>query len=84
MKIKYILLAGLTAIMLVLSACQAAQVENKQAPETAVPQVPFSKGPDAPPSVKGPDSPPPVIDSTDTQAVTERENVKFSLPDSNE
>ena len=43
--------------------------------------IPYSKGPDGPPSVKGPTSAPGEIVETDTaDAVTEEETVEYRLP----
>jgi hypothetical protein len=76
------LLLCLTLVAFLFCGCQSASQSQKEpsVPSQQVPVVPFSKGPSGPPSMKGPSGPPPGAPST-PQAVTETENVRYSLPD---
>ncbi len=69
---------------LFLTACQASDQGSADVQvETAPNNVPFSQGPDGPPDVDGPSGPPPsneVIKIEDPQAVTQKENIKVTLP----
>ena len=82
------------AVMLsgmVMAGCQTEEVKNtgEAATQEASP-VPYSRGPTSPPYVKGPSGPPPEtanpasVSNGETQAVTETETVRYSLPENPE
>jgi hypothetical protein len=85
MKTKY-LLAAVLLFTVVLSGCQTNQTNptNTQPVETQQ-IVPFSNGPSGPPVVKGPSAMPNEEEtkilnkSVQPQAVTETEDVKYSI-----
>jgi hypothetical protein len=82
MNKRYFFFAVSVAAVLILTGCQSQQTE-RQSPEQNPQVVPYSKGPDGPPAVKGPTEFPPGTDETAAaklpQAVSETENVKYSL-----
>lgn len=77
---------GLT-LSLMLTGCQAAtnveQAPLTQEVKTNIPNVPYTRGPTTPPGVKGPTMAVPnsdgVVEGGQTQAMTEKENTKFTL-----
>lgn len=83
---KKIILLVVFSLALILAGCQAA-VENNtnsnQSTENNTEEerlgVPFSNGPSNPPDVKGPSNPPPAAEET-PQAVTQKEDIRLTLP----
>ena len=78
---KIVILTLFAVILIAMAGCQQDDQLPKEGIEESgqrlVPAVPFSKGPTSPPSVKGPDSSP---STAQPQAVTEVEQVQYSLP----
>lgn len=64
---------------MLLIGCQQEEASVQIEEENTIPSVPYSKGPSAPPNVKGPDIPLPG-ESGQPQAVTEVEEIRYSLP----
>jgi hypothetical protein len=71
-----------------IAGCQSNELNDQGGTSTQeVSPVPYSRGPTTPPYVKGPPGPPPstpkpaAVDSGDSQAVSEVETVRYSLPE---
>ena len=88
-KLRFAIVAA--ALLLGLSACQSNDQKAPQPEKLPEPPLsgpgPFSKGPSGPPDVRGPTAPPGVTPGAipaDTQAVTQTEEITFSLPAANQ
>ncbi len=68
--------------VLALSGCQTTDnVKPNNDSQASSGPVPFSAGPKAAPEIIGPSNPPPVSATTNQpQAVTEKENIRLTLP----
>ena len=86
--------AILSCLIVVIAGCRSSE-EVKNIPSGTstqeVPLVPYSKGPTGPPHVRGPSGPPPgatvnpsAVENGGSQAVTETETVRYSLPENPE
>lgn len=87
MKIKIFL--SLFALTVLMAACQSAQTAvSPQAQTQSAPAIPFSKGPSTfPDDIKGPTAKPgeesvssPTNSASSSSAVTEKENVRITIP----
>jgi|WetSurMetagenome_2_1015567.scaffolds.fasta_scaffold223303_2 hypothetical protein len=79
MKLKSLLLVTVLMVMFVCAGCQSQPSATTTTTEQPAQNLPYSKGPQGPPMVKGPTAPPPEVSDSGTQAVTEKENVKYAL-----
>jgi hypothetical protein len=81
---KNLILVAILCFSMMLMGCQANVQPNTQNTETAKEEerlgVPFSNGPTAPPDVKGPTTPPPTENEDAPQAVTQKEDIRLTLP----
>lgn len=79
----------LAIVLMQLGGCSASEereksiIEQEGASSNDVPSliIPYSKGPDGPPSVKGPTAAPgEIVEMESVDAVTEDEKVEYRLP----
>ncbi len=79
--VLFLFLAGCSGTLVEQKGTEPAIVSPVEPVAPVVPQVPSTKGPDGPPSVQGPSGK--TITPTSPQAVMEKEEVQYTLPQEN-